>query len=110
MKKILNILSIVTLLAFAATLTPTTSLAQEVTCDSDVVIQADDWLSKLADKFYGDPLAFPTIAEATNAKAATDDSYATIVNVDLIEPGWKVCIPSVEDAQAMVGGALRCLR
>jgi multiple sugar transport system substrate-binding protein len=106
MKKILNILSIVTLLAFAATLTPTTSLAQEVTCDSDVVIQADDWLSKLADKFYGDPLAFPTIAEATNAKAATDDSYATIVNVDLIEPGWKVCIPSVEDAQAMVGGAL----
>jgi multiple sugar transport system substrate-binding protein len=107
MKKLLNILSLITLLALVLTLMPAAVLAQEeVVCDSDVVIQADDWLSKLADKFYGDPLAYPAIAEATNAKAATDDSYATIVNVDLIEPGWKVCVPSAEDAQAMVGGAL----
>ena len=50
MKKLLNILSVITLLALVLTLMPTAALAQEeVVCDSDVVIQADDWLSKLAD-------------------------------------------------------------
>ena len=33
------------------------------------IIQADDWLSKLADRLYGDPLAWPAIWLATNAKA-----------------------------------------
>jgi len=75
----------------------------EPVCEVDVVVQADDWLSKIAQKFYGDPLAFPAIAEATNAKAAVDDSYATIENVDLIEPGWKLCLPSLADALTLLG-------
>jgi spermidine/putrescine-binding protein len=104
MKKVTNIITILLLFAFGLTLTPAQALAQEaVACESDVVVQADDWLSKLADKFYGDVLAFPAIAEATNAKAAVDDSYAIIANVDLIEIGWKLCIPSVADAQALLG-------
>ena len=78
--------------------------AQEaVSCEHEVVVQADDWLSNIADKFYGDVLAFPAIAEATNAKATTDDSFATISNVDVIEPGWKLCIPSAEEAESIVG-------
>ncbi len=104
MKKITNIVTILLLLTFVLTLAPAHVLAQEgVACESDVVVQADDWLSKLADKFYGDVLAFPAIAEATNAKAAVDDSYATIANVDLIEVGWKLCVPSVADAQTLLG-------
>ncbi len=104
MKRIANVVSLFVLLALVLTLAPTTALAQEeVACESDVVVQADDWLSKLADKFYGDVLAYPAIAEATNAKAKTDDSYATIENVDLIEIGWKLCIPSAADAAAMLG-------
>ncbi|HXV98442.1 MAG TPA: extracellular solute-binding protein, partial [Anaerolineae bacterium] len=104
MKKIINLISIISLLALLVTLAPAPALAQEeVVCESDVVVQADDWLSKLADKFYGDPLAFPAIADATNAKAATDDSYATIANVDVIEVGWKLCIPSAGEAQAALG-------
>jgi len=39
----------------------------------EYVVQADDWLSKIADKFYGDMFAYPSIVEATNAKAADDD-------------------------------------
>ena len=36
------------------------TLAQDaVTCESDVVVQADDWLSKIADKFYGNRPSFP---------------------------------------------------
>jgi nucleoid-associated protein YgaU len=57
------------------------------------IVQLDDWLSKLADKFYGDIFAYPTIVEATNAKAAEDSSFATITNPDLIEIGQKLWIP-----------------
>jgi multiple sugar transport system substrate-binding protein len=95
MKKLGNVVSSIVLLALVLTLIPTAALAQDaVSCESDVVVQADDWLSKIADKFLGDVLAFPAIVEATNAMAATDDSYATIENPDIIEPGWKLCIPS----------------
>jgi len=94
MKKLTNAVSLLALLALLLTLAPAAVLAQEVTCESDVIVQADDWLSKIADKFLGDVLAFPAIVEATNAMAASDDSYAQIDNPDVIEPGWKLCIPS----------------
>ncbi len=100
MKKAVNIISIVALLALIITLAPATVLAQEGKCEADVVVQADDWLSKIAEKFYGDVLAYQAIADATNAKAATDSSYATIEDVDLIEPGWKLCIPPTAEAEA----------
>lgn len=73
-------------------------------CEQDVTVQTDDWLSKLSDKFYGDVLAYPAIVEATNQANASDDSYARIDNPDLIEPGWKLCIPSAEEAAQMLGG------
>jgi putative spermidine/putrescine transport system substrate-binding protein len=102
MKKVVTLIA---LLTFLLMLAPAPSLAQEVVCENDVVVQADDWLSKIAEKFYGDVLAFQAIADATNAKAATDSSYATIANVDIIEPGWKLCVPAAETAQAAVDTA-----
>jgi branched-chain amino acid transport system substrate-binding protein len=78
----------------------------KIECARDVIVQVDDWLSKLSEKFYGDVLAFPAIAEATNAKAAEDESYAFIENVDLIEPGWKLCIVNVATAEEMLGFTL----
>ncbi len=105
MKKLFNTLLVV---AFAIGLTPNAISAapvrQAVACEQEAVVQADDWLSKLADKFYGDVLAFPAILEATNQAHAADDSYARIDNSDVIEPGWKLCIPSTEDAQALLAG------
>jgi len=104
MKRPIGLINMSVLLALILVLSPISVLAQgEITCDTDVIVQADDWLSKIADKFYGDPLAFTAIAEATNTIAAVDDSYATIDNVDVIEPGWKLCVPSAEDAEAIVG-------
>jgi len=100
MKKAVMLLLLLVLLF---TLAPAATLAQEeVVCESDVVVRADDWLSKIADKVYGDVLAYQVIADATNAKAATDSSYATITNVDVIEPGWKLCLPPVAAVQAGV--------
>jgi rhamnose transport system substrate-binding protein len=101
--KIFAVILIATLLAPAALAAPA---SQTMSCSEDYSVQADDWLSKLADKFYGDVLAFPVIFDATNTMAATDTSYATIANADLIEVGWKLCIPSAEDAQAMLGGEM----
>ncbi|MDH3674162.1 MAG: extracellular solute-binding protein [Anaerolineae bacterium] len=103
MKKLLTVFSIITLLTFVLTLAPSHAFAQDaVVCESDVVVQADDWLSKIADKVFGDVLAFPAIVDATNLMAASDSSYATIGNPDLIEPGWKLCIPASGEAMAMM--------
>jgi transforming growth factor-beta-induced protein len=73
------------------------STPMAVTCQEDYVVQAEDWLSKIADKFYGDVLAFPAIVEATNAAAETGGAYKAITNPDVIEVGQTLCIPKVED-------------
>src|SRR5262245_56173253 len=78
--------------------------AQEIACSDEYTVQADDWLSKISEKLLGDVLAFPAIAEATNQKHAADATFAEITNPDLIEIGWKLCIPGTEDAQAMLAG------
>ncbi|MCB0194032.1 MAG: LysM peptidoglycan-binding domain-containing protein, partial [Anaerolineae bacterium] len=67
----------------------------------EYVVQADDWLSKIADKFYGDVLAYPTIMDATNAKAAEDESFAVIDDANVIEVGQKLWIPAAPDGEAM---------
>lgn len=92
---------IIILLGLSGLLWPVIVMAQnDVVCESDVIVQADDWLSKIAEKAYGDVTLYPAIAGATNLKAAVDDSYSTIDNPDLIEPGWKLCVPSLAEAQA----------
>jgi multiple sugar transport system substrate-binding protein len=100
MKKRTNLLFLVVLLVSVLMLAPAPGLAQEITCESDYVVQADDWLSKISDKLLGDVLAFPAIVNATNAMAASDSSYTRIENADVIEPGWKLCIPTSEEAVA----------
>jgi 5'-nucleotidase len=70
--------------------------AEEVACAETYVVQADDWLSKLAERFLGDVTAYPTIVTATNQMHITDDSFAQIDDPDVIEVGWQLCIPSAE--------------
>lgn len=42
------------------------AMMPEVSCQQNYTVQSDDWLSKIAEKFYGNVLAFPAIAQATN--------------------------------------------
>lgn len=105
MKRVVNITMVGLLLAFLLTLAQGHVMAQGITCESEVTVQADDWLSKLADKFYGDALAFPAIVAATSSQAAVDDSFVALNNPDVIEVGWKICIPSTADAQALLSGS-----
>ena len=65
MKKLFNMAMLLAVLMLLLSVAPTPTLAQDgVVCENDVVVQADDWLSKIAEKFYGDVLAFPVIARA----------------------------------------------
>ena len=100
MKKQVVLLLIALLLAI-----PATSMAAPPAQSEDYTVQADDWLSKLADKFLGDVLAYPAITYYTNQKNAEDDSFAQITDSDVIEVGQKIYIPTAEEAQAYFDGA-----
>ncbi len=93
-------LIVAALLPLAAWAAP--PVQEQGSCVEEYTVQADDWLSKIAAKFLGEPLTYLAIVTATNEKQAQDASFAQITNPDLIEIGWKVCIPSTEAAQAML--------
>jgi thiol-disulfide isomerase/thioredoxin len=87
---------IVLLAAVASSLWPAALQAVPPEEGQEYVVQADDGLSKLAEKFYGDKLAYSVIIEATNARAAADKGYTHINNPDRIEVGQKLFIPATE--------------
>ena len=96
--RFLFVIGLVLLLTPLATATLAAPSTQAVTCEQEYVVQADDWLSKLADRFYGDMFAFTLIVIATNDQA--DEKYADIEDPDLIEPGWLLCIPAGDGESA----------
>jgi hypothetical protein len=81
----------------AASLSPQAELCAEV-----YTVQSTDWLSKVSEKFLGDITAYPAIVNATNLLHQSDPSFATIDNPDIIEAGWKLCIPVTSEAEAML--------
>jgi len=95
MKKYFILLMIALMLAV-----PAATAAAPPAQGQDYTVQADDWLSKLSDKFLGDVLAYPAITYYTNQKNAEDDSYAQITDSDVIEVGQKLYIPTPDEAQA----------
>ena len=66
----------------------------------EYVVQADDWLSKIAEKTYGDVLAYRSIVEATNAKVAEDNSFTAISDPNVIEVGQKLWLPTTIEGTA----------
>ncbi len=62
-------------------------------------VQSNDWLSKLADKFYSNIHAWPHIWIATNKKAIEDSTYSTITNPDFIAVGQKLWIPPPSEVE-----------
>lgn len=74
-----------------------TASAKTITGGEAYIVQAGDWLSKLADKYYNDISAYPVIVEATNVKAKEDATFTVIDNPDLIEVGQKLWIPALTE-------------
>jgi len=71
---------------------------------STYTVQADDWLSKLAEKEYGDVLAYPAIVYYTNEMAKTDDTLTIVVDPNAIEVGDVLYLPSADEAAAYLAG------
>src|SRR5688572_19078869 len=71
-------------------------------------IQKDDTLGKIAEKEYGDILAYTAIVHYTNLKAAEDSSITHIDNPDSVEVGQTIYLPTTEEVEAFLaeGGAL----
>ena len=65
-------------------------IQEEVSCESDVIVQADDWLSKIAEKAFGDVLTFPAIAEATNVMAGLKPDVLLINSKSITPPSTAV--------------------
>lgn len=89
MKRVLIVFLILMLTASVVTAAP----SSQGPSGEVYVVQANDWLSKIAEKYYGDLFAYSLIVEATNARAAEDGRFAVIKNPDLIEVGQKLWIP-----------------
>lgn len=98
MKKLLVLATIVAMLAVSVPV----AFAAPPAEGQDYIIAKGDWLSKIAEKYLEDPMAYPAIALATNEKHDKDSSYAFITDVDLIEPGWKLYVPSKEEAKTLL--------
>lgn len=77
-----------------------------VPCEQEYTVTAGDWLSKIAEKFYGDVGAYNAIFLATNLKAQTDSTFATLASPDSVEVGDKLCIPGKADAETLLNAAL----
>ncbi|MBN1220077.1 MAG: hypothetical protein JXM69_14210 [Anaerolineae bacterium] len=100
MKK--KLFSILVLLALLLALLPGTAAALGE--GTAYTVQADDWLSKLAEKEYGDPLAFDVIVFFNNQAAAEDSTYTAITNPNVIEVGQTIYIPSADEAATYIAG------
>lgn len=91
--------SSIVILIILMTLWPVNLLAQnEVACESDYTVQAGDFLTKIAADTLDNSKLYPAIITATNAKAAVDSSYHAIGQNNVIQAGWKLCIPSAAAA------------
>jgi nucleoid-associated protein YgaU len=64
----LTLVSLLLVITMLAVLVPTALAAPPAQEGQDYIVTAGDWLSKLADKYLGNPLAYPFIVEATNRK------------------------------------------
>ena len=65
-------------------------------------VQKDDTLWNIAEKYLGSGAGYPAIVDATNKKHAEDPTFPDIVNPGVIQPGWKLAIPSAEEAEGFM--------
>jgi len=100
-------------LAVALLLTLGLSVASAAPLSQEEVytVVLGDTLWDIAEKYFGNGFAYKAIVAATNEKHMEDETFAFIVQPDLIHPGDKFWIPSAEEAEAYletlrVGGVL----
>jgi len=101
MKRMLQISLVLLVLALFAGAAGAAPAAQEEAEGRTYIVQPGDYLAKLARLFYGDSDAWVLIVDATNAIAATDSSYRTITDPNIILVGEKLWVPGGADLPAV---------
>ncbi len=91
-------LNLVLVLAMLLTLVSAASGAPPAQEELTYTVKLGDNLWTLAEKYLGSGRAYWAIVGATNAEYEGDPSFAYIENPNLIHPGWKLLIPSAEEA------------
>ncbi len=95
MKSYRTIFSLAVLMMMS--LLPGTGMEAAATDGQDYVFQVDDQFSRLAEKYYGTPLAYPAIVEATNARVSGGSGYVTITEPNHILVGQKLFVPAMDE-------------
>jgi peptide/nickel transport system substrate-binding protein len=94
--------TIVSVLAIVVMMLPAAVWAAPLSQGESYTVQKDDSLWLIAEKYLGSGAAYMAIVQATNAKQAEDASFAMITDAGLIQPGWKLWIPSSEEAESLL--------
>lgn len=100
------IIAALLLLFSSANVVTAAPLPQPVSCAEDYTVQAGDWLSTVAEKYYGDVQAYTAIVNATNTAAEASDKYTPITDPSVIEVSQVLCIPEDATAEAMLNGQI----
>lgn len=101
MLKRLSVLLLVLFLVGVTSVPITAAPPQQDPQGEAYTVQGGDWLSKIAEKYYGEAQQYAAIIEATNAKAAQDPSFATINDPNLLDVGQKLWVPIDQDVDVV---------
>ena len=71
-------------------------------CADTYIVQQGDTLARIAAQYYNNPWAYPALVFATNQSVSEGKGFQAIADPNLIEPGWKLCIPDTETAMGEV--------
>ena len=100
MRKRFWLLNFVLVLAMVLPMASVVGAAPLLQEGQEYVIVEGDTLAALAEKYIGTPDDVIAIIAVTAEKAATDETFARLNDPNLIEPGWKIWIPSKTAAAA----------
>ena len=96
--------AVLVLVALVLTLLPAGALAAPPGQAKVYTVQPGETLSTIAEKEYGDVLAYPAIVYYSNISAKTDATVTKIVDPNAVKPGDVLALPTADQVTAYLAG------